>query len=231
MTASLASRQEALVEALLSRLGLIRPEHHEGLPWEAFRKLHKKISLSFDVDWTTLSLPMCRLLFGLALFQQPRNLLVLGNHVGFASAWLLRDPDDPACGAPVERFDGVDPDLAANRRARGNCERLGFGSAATIWDETGQRHLARRRDPIDMVLIDIDDPETGKQDYAELLTCSLPMLRTGALILGHDSMVPRFEAAMDRFHILIDQSADLDGPWVLPVDDCGLTVARRRADD
>lgn len=223
-------RQEALVEALLHQIGLL-DEARNGRPsWPAFRDLRSKISDQFTVEWTTLSLTMCRLLYAIACCGQPRSIVVLGSHVGFAAAWLIRDRTDSRCGEPVEHFDGIDPDRAANRIARMNCAALGHRDHMTIHDTTGQHYLAAPVGGIDMLLIDIDDPVTRKQAYRGLLDLAAPHLRPSALVLAHDTLVPRFAEDMEAFHQWIDDDPMFDGPWVLPVDDCGLTVARRRPD-
>lgn len=222
-----SKRQELLVEGMLRHLALLDDANASRLSWAAFWDLRTKLAKA-ELEWTTLSLTMCRLLFALSCCHQPRSLLVLGSHVGFAAAWLLRDRADGRCGAPVQSFDGVDPDRSANVRARRNCELLGHVGCTRIHDETGQSFLRRNRGAFDIVLIDIDEPVAGKAAYAELLKLASPQLSPGALVLGHDPLVPRFAEDIAAFHEAIETDPSFEGPWVLPVDDCGLTLARRR---
>jgi predicted O-methyltransferase YrrM len=222
-----AEAQERLIERLLARLPLFDEAPTGRISWPAFRDLSDKVFAGFAVEWTSLSLTMCRTLFALACCGRPRAVLVLGSHVGLAGAFLLRDRTDARCNPPVECFVGIDPDEAATAVARRNCALLGHGARASILATTGQQYLAAPERRFDLLLIDIDDPATGKADYAELLQLALPHLEPGALVLAHDPLVARFGPDMDIFHDWIAADPRLTGPWILPVDDCGLTVAAR----
>jgi len=61
-----------------------------------------------------------------------------------------------------------------------------------------------------------------------VLESAVPRLRTGALILAHDACVPKFAEQFAAYHNYVRESGFFLGPWVLPVDDCGLSVAAMR---
>lgn len=216
---------EELVDELVAALV------HEGAfvdpgetPWDSFLRLSHCVHAHFEVPTTTLSPLMRRLLFALGRAAWPGRLVGAGTFVGYALAWLLRDALDPAPGPVWHEAVGLDLDPLATRLARRNSAILGFGrrlrflrADATTW------HYGPT--PIDLLYIDIDDPMRGKADYDSVLEAAAPCLAHGALILAHDPCVPRFESDLARYHEAVRSRLGLRGPWVLPVDPCGLSVA------
>jgi predicted O-methyltransferase YrrM len=221
---------EAIVDDLLILLGRAGalPEPVEPTPWEAFVRLSELIHERFVVPWTTFTPVMRRLVFALGLAARARHVVGVGTYVAYTYAWLLRDGADERCVPHLESAIGFDVDAEANALARRNCACLGHGERVSFIDADGCVGVARGKEPIDLLYIDLDAPDAGKRAYRTVLEAALPRLREGALILAHDSCVEKFRCDIEQYHDLVRRSVMLSGPWNLPIDSCGLSVAVRR---
>lgn len=198
----------------------------EPTSWEAFERLSALVHDSFEPAPTAMTPMMRRLLFALGGAAKPRRLVGIGTFTGYGFSWLVRSASDD--GPIIEYAAGVDVDVQANRAARRNTAALGHGDRLTFIDDDGVAALARSTEPIDLLYLDADDPVRGKDIYVDLIQAALPRLEPGALIVAHDPLVPRFAADFERYHAFVRSSTHLLGPWVLPVDACGVSIASYR---
>jgi predicted O-methyltransferase YrrM len=233
MTGSLAAlanpaTYEELVDgivAVLRRKGAVSSSR--PTPWDAFLALSHAVHEGFEIPATTVTPVLRRLLFALGFAARPRNLVGVGTYVGYAFAWLLRDRGDARAGPFCESARGIDVDRDANRLARRNCARLGHGSRLTFVDGDGTLDRIYER-PVDLLYLDLDDADRRKAGYVLALRAASARLRPGALVLAHDPCVPMFAGDFAVYHEFVRESPRFDGPWVLPVDECGLSVAAAR---
>lgn len=218
---------ESLVDsylAFLSAKGAL-PTPLPPTPWASFHALRSLVRRTFDVPWTTYSAAMEHMIFGIACAFRPRSVIGVGTFVGYTFAWQLRDRRDTASGPHVRMALGIDTDARANVVARKNCARLGHGERLRFIDGDGVDVINSIAGEIDVLYLDLDSPQSGKGEYLDVLISALPRLSDVALVLAHDSLVPKFEADMAVYHDFIAESGDLLGPWILPIDECGLSVA------
>lgn len=217
---------EHIVWLLWRQRWLSRPPQPPS--WDAFLRLSDLIHRQFEVPSTTLTPMMRRLLFALAGAAQPRVIVGVGTYVGYAFSWLLGDRADVDAARLFDHAEGIDVDVEANEVARRNCQVLGHGERLRFHDGDGVAVLAGSKGPIDLLYLDVDAPGTGKRTYLDLLEASQSRLRSGALVLAHDPCVPAFRDDFRFYHAYIEESEAFDGPMVLPVDSCGLSVASAR---
>jgi predicted O-methyltransferase YrrM len=211
---------ETLIETLLSQLhpslcSAVKPR------WEEYEELRGVINKHFQVPSTTCTAIMSRLLFALGSCSNPRSVVGAGTYVGYCVAWIL------GLAGPhraLVRADLLDVDAHANVIARANCQLLGFGEKMKIHDCSAHDFIKESRDPVDLLFIDIDCPVTAKLGYASILARFLPWLAPGALVVAHDPCVPRFRADFETFHAFARSTNKFHGPWVLPLDSCGISV-------
>ena len=215
------------VVASLASAGAL-PAPSAPAPWDAFLRLSHRVHGHFMVPATSFTPIMRRLVFALGFAAQPRVLVGIGTFFGYAFAWLLRDRGDGESGPHVEAAIGIDIDREANVVARRNCGCLGHGRRVVFVDGDGRTEAARIGSAIDLLYIDLDESETGKAGYRDVLAAALPHLAPGALILAHDACLPKFQADLFAFHRAVEDEPVLAGPWILPADECGLSVAVRR---
>ena len=221
---------EEIVECIVSFLTKVAglEKSQSSIPWNAFLRLSDLIHSQFGIPFTTFTPIMRRLLFGIGYASHPGTIIGVGTYVGYTFSWLLRtrtDDEAPACFTTAL---GIDTDKGANGVARQNCEILGHGSRLRYLDAEGSAWIRASNMPIDLLYLDLDDPVTGKSGYESVLEGSLPYLRSGALVIAHDACVKAFDQDFTRYHNAIRNSGRFRGPWVFPVDACGLSVAKVR---
>jgi predicted O-methyltransferase YrrM len=165
---------------------------------------------------------MRRLLFALAYASNGDSILGIGTYVGYVIAWLV---GGVVCRTERTEVIGVDPDDDANRLARRNLSTLHGITRLKILDAEAKAVLPTLDTRFDIVLLDLDSPLTGKLGYVEVLEMAAEWLPSGALVVAHDASVPRFADDFVAYHSLVNGHPRLRGPWVLAVDECGLSVA------
>lgn len=204
--------------AILQHAGLLPPFQPD---WTGFEGVHTAIADGFDVPSTTCTDLMNRFLFGLARASGCRRLVGAGTFVGYAFAYLVE-----GAHSHEEHVDavGIDVDVPATYRARQNFARLPHLGVSLVCDDA-RNHIAKSEAVIDLLFIDIDEPGTRKRGYVDVLQVARPRLRTGSLIVAHDPCVELFADDFARYDAMIRQDVAMRGPFVLPLDECGVSVA------
>jgi predicted O-methyltransferase YrrM len=206
--------------AILASCGIFKEPVPPFEP-DLYEAAQGRIEPHFEVPQTTISPLMRRFLFHVARVATPQFIYGAGTYVGFAFAWLIsgrqaRDGDFNARG--------VDCDEAATVIARRNMLQLETTGTLDLRVADALIELESRRDPIDLLFIDVDAVDTRKSMYTDILERAKPHLRPGALVLAHDPLVPAFKNDFQRFFAYIEEQ-DCFGPnCVLPLDDCGISV-------
>jgi predicted O-methyltransferase YrrM len=213
---------DRVVGVLLSR-GALRAG--PPTPWDSFLRLSDLVHERFEIPSTTITPILRRLLFALGFAARARSVVGVGTFVGYAFAWLLRDRSDPRSAPFLDAALGLDANPSWTRTAETNCRLLGHGARLRFAAADGTVAAAYPSAPIDLLYLDLDDPCERKAGYARALEAASPRLAQGALILAHDPCVPMFEQDFAIYHELLSSSGRFLGPWVLPVDECGLSVA------
>jgi predicted O-methyltransferase YrrM len=202
-------------------------EETSTTPWDAFLRLSETIHCSYQIPSTTFTPMMRRLVFALGVAARPSTLIGIGTFVGYTFSWLIRNRSDRAT-VHCERALGVDVNARANAIARKNCSVLGHGDRLTYMDADGCTALKELSASIDLLYLDLDDPHSGKSGYRTVLNSAVQHLRPGAIVLAHDACVRRFKKDFDQYHNYVRKSGLFWGPWIFPVDDCGLSVTVMR---
>jgi predicted O-methyltransferase YrrM len=208
---------------LLVRTGALRGPCE--VPWDAFYRLSDVIHDVYDVPATSFTPIMRRLVFALGFAIAPRHVVGVGTYVGYTFSWLLRDRQDRAGQPFCASACGVDIDPNATLLARRNCASLNHGKRLRFICADGRAALARWRRPIDLLYLDLDDVRAGKGGYLDSLASASPALCPGAVVLAHDPCLPRFDEDFRTYHQYIKDTKRFTGPWILPVDACGLSIA------
>ena len=214
---------EFCLEILLRSQAL--PRRRFTPDWGAFSRLSRTVHDGFEIPSTTFSPVMRHLLYLLASYRAPRAIVGAGTFVGYTFAWLIRDGEDCPPGQAPREMVGLDIDPDAAAIARRNCSVLNHGDRLEFRVEDAVAYLRRRIEPIDCLYIDVDAPDGRKQIYVDILESALATLGSGALVLAHDPCLEMFAAAFEAYHALVERHPRLRGPWILPADACGLSVA------
>lgn len=208
---------------LLARTGVLSRVCE--VPWDAFYRLSGLVHDAYVVPSTTMTPMMRRVLFAIGWAAAPANVVGAGTFVGYGFSWLLRNRADPAAAPFCARACGIDVDRRATGLARRNCRRLNHGRRLRFVCGDAREVMSRWADPIDLLYLDLDDPESRKRSYVDVLAAAAGHLRRNAVVLAHDASVQMFRRDFDAYHAYIRHNPRLAGPWILNVDPCGLSIA------
>ena len=128
------------------------------------------------------------LLYAAAKLVRPARMFMAGSYYGYLAVWAMQAVRDMQGCAVLCDVDGEVCELA-----RENFNRLGFGDCAQILCEDAGAVLARRTEPIDLLVLDAtgrhDDERPdfrGKRIYGALLNAAKHLLHKGSVIYIHN---------------------------------------------
>jgi len=129
-----------------------------------------------------------RLLYAIAKITRPKSMFTAGSYYGYFAVWAMKTIAENGGTAVLSDVDGEACELAKE-----NFERLGYGKNAEICCEDASSLLARRAEPIDMLILDAtgkhDDPRPeyrGKRIYGAFLKDAGRLLKKGSVIVIHN---------------------------------------------
>lgn len=191
---------------------------------KAYRDAQRKIEPNFEVPQTTISPLMRRILFHIGYCAQPSHIYAAGSYVGFAFAWLITGR---AAQPAAFTARGTDIDARATQTAIRNLAHLQNDSIALATCDA-REDLQHDGPAIDLMLIDVDEPDGRKAAYTEIAQIARGRLSPGALVLAHDPLVPLFSEDFARYHDFLNDDPIFGPTLTLPLDECGLDVTRAR---
>lgn len=228
MIAGEAGKLEQVVDAVVARMiaqGLNVAS--DKVEWELYESFASNIHRSFEIPSTTITPIMRRLLFALGSLARPRTVLSLGSYVGYCTVWLAGKSSAPR----QVKLMGVDIDRKSCALFDENFSRLAAPDLTAIsMCEKAEKVVERLGAAADVIFIDVDDPVSGKSDYPNLFEVAARTAQPHALILMHDSAVPKFRDVFDEVRRLsrsIPSAFNAD----LPIDDCGVLIFQRSGAD
>ncbi|BCH59222.1 hypothetical protein RvVAR0630_18460 [Agrobacterium vitis] len=189
-------------------------------PLSEFGSVSKKVNQTFNVDVTAITTRMARLLYAIGRSIGPKLIVTIGSYQGNSTIWL-------AAGAgPHAKVIGIDPDQKANEIARGNFARFGLNNIDVV---LGDGHDIQNfiSDTVDLVLLDADDPERGKENYSSLVDAVWPVLTPGGTLLAHDVCWPKFQNDLVQYKKLTYDITRFTGKKTVAIDQFGLDIVRR----
>lgn len=212
----LASR----ILAALQQKQVLPPGEAPG--WANFHTFRARVHDAFYVPETSITPLMARVLWGIASLARPHHLLVLGSYAGNTLVWLA-GPVLPE----AERIIGIEIDPQAVDMARQNFERLQAPRVQLICGDA-LRVMSALEGPVDLVLIDIDDPRERRAPYVRMLEAVYPLLAPGGLVLAHDICVERFKGDLMPYLVAVRQFQRFSCSVPLEIDACGLEISVKK---
>lgn len=193
--------------------------------WGMFSEAWRKVHSTFEVPATCYTPTMTRFLFGIGAAFQPKRISIAGSYVGYGTAWL-------ALGAAMHNAGdiivmGYDTDSSANEVARRNFKGLHHRVKASF--ETKDARALASDGPIDALVLDVDDPLSGKSLYSDLIRIAVPHLSHLAIVAAHDACEPKFAMDFIEFERVVRRIPTLKGPYVLPIDQYGISISIKNA--
>lgn len=183
----------AFVDAAVRRCaadGLLASERHDDAGYVRFRD---RMAAEWDhAGRTTFIFPEeARLLYAIASVARPRRIAVLGSYYGYWAAWAVA-----GAGAALESAVLLDVDPAVTELARANLGRVGLAERATALTADAIVHMESSREPVDMLVLDAEGPDSGpdprmlgKAVYGPIAAAALPRLRPGGLLVTHNVLL------------------------------------------
>lgn len=222
---------EEIIDSIVAMLqgSAALPPRRGPTPWDSFIRLSDLVHANYHVPSTTVTPVMRRLLFALGFAARPATIVGVGTFVGYAFTWLLRDRAEAASGPQFDFGLGLDVQNDATALAISNCANLGHEERLQFRTEDGAAAVSAFRRPIDLLFLDLDDPVSGKAGYVEVLRAALPRLSPAATVLAHDPCVARFHEDFSHYHKFIESTDAFSAGCVIPIDACGLALARVRS--
>ena len=139
-----------------------------------------------------------RLMYAVAKLTQPKNVFIGGSYYGFLIIWAMKFIKENNGKVVLSDIDSEVCELA-----RENFDKLGFGENTEIYCENAENLLAKRTEPIDMLVLDAtgrhDDPRPeyrGKRIYGALLREAKHLLNKDSVIFIHNMEIENPEMKM-----------------------------------
>ena len=158
--------------------------------YEGFDEYRKYIRENYDHgEFFTCIYPEDeRLLYAAAKITRPKSMFVAGSYYGFFAIWAMKTIAENGGAAVLSDVDGEVCELA-----RANFTRLGYGEYTEVCCEDASDLLARRAEPIDMLVLDAtgnhEDPRPeyrGKRIYGAFLKDAKRLLHKNSVIVIHN---------------------------------------------
>ncbi len=182
----------------------------------------------FDIPWTAISPRMQRLLYAINAIVQPSVMVAVGIFCGNTFISNAGAAIGPGTAYKAERLVGLEIRPQEADRARHNVATLDHdGVAVDILGEDGGPWLRSFPGTIDLLYLDADGPVgRGKSIYLDLLESGLHTLRSGSLVLAHNSVNAAHQ--LGDYLNFVRTSERFAGSLNMVVDDQGLEVSKVR---
>jgi predicted O-methyltransferase YrrM len=146
----------------------------------------------FDIPWTAISPRMQRLIYAINAIAQPQVMVAVGIFCGNTFISNAGAAVGPGRCYTAQRLVGLEIRHREADRARLNVATLDEENGSFPVEILGQDGLAwllNYEGTIDLLYLDADGPgSSGKSIYHDLLQAALHTLRTGSLVLAHNSV-------------------------------------------
>ncbi|MFD2370644.1 O-methyltransferase [Brevibacillus sp. GCM10020057] len=215
---SLDDVMEELIKKLIDYEYIFDDSHFNP---ENFIRFKKSLLGNINVPSTTISPIMERFLFACSSSYKVRNIVVLGSYFGYALLWLAAGVSNES----TPRVVGIDLNEEACLSARQNVRRIGLNGVEIICGDAFTVIDNFENNKFDLLFLDVEK-EGSKSAYYPLLEKWLPKLRTEAIILAHDSSVPKFAEDFKKYHEFVRDTKRFRKSVSLPLDKCGIEVTR-----
>jgi len=185
---------------------------------DAFDALLRDLENTADEYWN-VGRDNAKLLALLIKSVNARRVLEVGTSNGYSTLWFARALEEIAPGEG--KVVAIEFDAGRAALARENFAKAGLDHVITLREGDARALIAAQSadPPFDFVFLDAE-----KSEYADYLRAALPLVRSGGLIVGDDTLSLR--AQMTEYVELAFGHPDLESVEV-PIDD-GIIVSRKR---
>lgn len=223
-------RETAIIDDALAALadaGIVPNTDYDTARFLAHRTAVRE---NFDIPWTAISPRMQRLLYAINAIARPKVMVAVGIFCGNTFISNAGAAIGPGACYPADRVVGLEIRADEADRARRNVATLDAdGVRVDILGEDGLlwlRNFAVEGNAIDLLYLDADGPRgQGKSIYLDLLEMAAPALRTGSLVLAHNSV--NSARSLADYLAFVRNPIHFQASMNMVVDDQGLEVSLR----
>ncbi len=172
--------------ATLQRAGILP---HTNYDRDRFLVHRREVAEKFDIPWTAITPRMHRLIYAINAIIQPKVMVAAGIFCGFTFICNAGAAIGAGKCYDAKRLVGIEikPDEAA--RAERNVKRITDEPVVEIIAADAVEVLANFNDTVDLLYLDADGAgKSGKGIYLDILLASWDKLRSGSIILAHNSV-------------------------------------------
>lgn len=181
---------------------------------EAFEALLQELEQTADYYWN-VGRDNAVLLSMLIKSTGAKRVLEVGTSNGYSTLWFARALEENGGGSVTAiEYDGGRATLA-----RENYKRAGLDNIITLLQGDAREIIRQQAGPFDFVFLDADKPQ-----YADYLRAVLPLVRSGGLIVGDDTI--SLKEHMGEYIELAFSSPELESVEV-PIDD-GIIISYKK---
>ncbi len=162
---------------------------HTDYDCEKFLAHRKEVAEKFEIPWTAITPRMHRLIYAINAILQPKVMVAAGIFCGFTFICNAGAAVGRGKCYDAKRLVGIEikPEEAA--RAERNVRSLTNDPAVEIIAADAVEVLANFDDTIDLLYLDADGAgRSGKGVYLDILLAAWDKLRSGSVILAHNSV-------------------------------------------
>ena len=162
---------------------------HTDYDREKFLAHRREVAEKFEIPWTAITPRMHRLIYAINAILQPKVMVAAGIFCGFTFICNAGAAVGQGKCYDAKRLVGIEikPEEAA--RAERNVRSLTDDPAVEIIAADAVEALANFDDTIDLLYLDADGAgKSGKGVYLDILLAAWDKLRSGSVILAHNSV-------------------------------------------
>jgi predicted O-methyltransferase YrrM len=162
---------------------------HTDYDLEKFLAHRREVAEKFEIPWTAITPRMHRLIYAINAILQPKVMVAAGIFCGFTFICNAGAAVGQGKCYDAKRLVGIEikPEEAA--RAERNVRSLTDDPAVEIIAADAVEVLANFDDTIDLLYLDADGAgKSGKGVYLDILLAAWDKLRSGSVILAHNSV-------------------------------------------
>jgi predicted O-methyltransferase YrrM len=149
---------------------------------------------------------------------------------GNTVTWNVGAAAGPGKCYSAERLVGVEIDPEPALLARRNLASIGM-EQVSILSEDGLDTIDRVDYPIDLLYLDPNgfDPESGQNNtkrlYYTMIKRAMPKLAPGAVVIAHDTLIPRFAEQAQVYLDYMRDSANFRASFSVEIDEEGVEIS------
>lgn len=182
----------------------------------AFEELLRELEKDAEKNWN-IGRDNAQLLAILIKTLRARRILEVGTSNGYSTLWLARALLET--NADNAKVITLESDAGRAAMAREIFRRAGVENIISLQEGDARTRIGELSAPFDFVFLDAE-----KSEYADYLRSVLPLVRTGGLIVGDDTLSLR--AQMTEYVDLAFSHPELESVEV-PIDD-GIIISRKK---